>query len=197
MVVRKSYLAFCAGPEREVPRRELPAPIRPAFATFGLVSDFFGQDGSRLGTFLRFMEQGYIGLILHDGHEWASYGWMSTPDSAPPVQLPSGIRKLGANWIIYCHTRKEYRGRGLYKALLASLVERAREKGRQPVYIHTEKSNLASRRGILGAGFGEAGIIKCYFLRMPRISVFLKAGWDRSRPHPPLPGRQEPVFKKE
>ncbi len=97
-------------------------------------------------------------FFIEDGQQLASWGvlvsstrnWALTEVNA---QLRS-TRDFAA--LISFETAAEFRGRGLYPLLLASMVDRIRTQtpGRETL-IWCKRSNVASARGITKAGFTE------------------------------------------
>lgn len=198
MIFRKSYLVYHhvskAGAETWF---DDDVAVEPA--TKNSVYGFFGDDRKRHDVFMEYVRKKYVGLILHNNSEWLAYAWMSNPLSEGPPHLAPSLKSLCPYWIFYCHTKQRFRGRGFYKLSLRQMLKRAREhmdelKRRLPVYIDTERSNVASRRGIISAGFKEKGVVVCYYLRIPGHKVILKQKWLWDRSHPVL-GRAKVGFK--
>jgi GNAT superfamily N-acetyltransferase len=97
-------------------------------------------------------------LLLVDG-ELAAYGWAATGaahigglDLA--FTVPPGERYL---WDFL--TLPHYRGRGLYPLLLQEILRRQMAEA-EWFWIGHEPTNLASRRGILKAGFRLVGHVR-------------------------------------
>jgi GNAT superfamily N-acetyltransferase len=66
--------------------------------------------------------------------------------------------------IAYCYTSPEARGRGLYRRALRAELSFLRSRGHRRALIETEPSNLASRKGIEGAGFSLAWEARVWIL---------------------------------
>ncbi|MBC7294442.1 MAG: hypothetical protein H5T84_10160, partial [Thermoleophilia bacterium] len=90
-----------------------------------VVARLFAADKQRRDAFMRFLSQGYEGVVWHREGEWAAYGWLTLPHTLGPPHLPRSIQRLQACWLFYFHTRESYRRRGLYRATLELLVDRA------------------------------------------------------------------------
>jgi hypothetical protein len=95
------------------------------------------------------------GFVLRLGGELAAYGWSAAgPAHIGGLDLafsvPPGERYL---WDFF--TFPPYRGRGLYPLLLQEILRRESEA--EWFWIGHDADNLASRRGILKAGFALAG----------------------------------------
>ena len=58
-----------------------------------------------------------------------------------------------------CITKKEYRGRGIYPAVLKRIINE-KNKYIKTLYIFCHKGNISSIRGILKAGFIQDGILR-------------------------------------
>lgn len=151
------------------------------------VNSLFVKNPSLLKAFSHFLEARFIGLILVYDGEWISYGWSSQPGHHPP-HVPPWVNDLSAYWIFYCHTKEEFRGRGLYKQLLRRMVAIAYENESHPaIYVDALPINIASRRSIVSSGFNPAGVLTTYKFWLPRIAHIAVAGsWHRDQAHPPL-----------
>jgi GNAT superfamily N-acetyltransferase len=101
---------------------------------------------------------GRFSPVRHAYAIWAdgmivTYGWVAyTPeplgDSGVSFRLePSDV------YIYDCATRPEHQGRGYYKAILRGMAADLARKGVRRAWIATEAGNIASERGIVGAGF--------------------------------------------
>lgn len=55
-----------------------------------------------------------------------------------------------------CWTHGEYRGKGIYPFVLASILRTLRKQGRS-FFIFSDENNTASQKGILKAGFTRCG----------------------------------------
>jgi len=57
-----------------------------------------------------------------------------------------------------CFTDEFYRGQGIYPYVLTYIIERFSDKGRR-FYMIVDEKNFSSQRGIIEAGFIEAGVV--------------------------------------
>lgn len=160
-------------------------PLAWAWLDQDTVGFFFSQEDRLQNVFRRFLAKGFAGLVWHDRGAWASYAWVSPPDTFGPPHLPRSIRKLPVYWIFYCRTKEKYQGRGLFKASLSLLGRWARERDPEAeVYIDTEPNNFPSRRAIEAVGFLPKGTITTWTLRLPKLSLIIGGRWDQNAPHP-------------
>jgi len=86
-----------------------------------------------------------------------TYGWAAY---SPEPLGNSGISfrlEPGDVYIYDCATRPDYQGRGYYKALLRGMAADLAQRGCRRAWIATEAGNIASERGISGAGFTKIG----------------------------------------
>lgn len=145
------------------------------------VRRLFARDAERRDRFLGFLEAGYIGIVLADGEDWISYGWLATPQSPQPIHLPQRAR--GRYWIFYCRTHEQHRNRGHYRHAMQRLIQEAeRRRGAvTPVFIDTREDNRAARVAIERLGFRPAGVVHIY--RLPKTAVSVSR-WARREPHP-------------
>lgn len=167
-----------------LPRQWLTPPlddlgdVKIVDATQEVIDFLFKQDPIRRKLFKRFLASGFRGVILYQGSVWASYAWMSTPDTPGPIHLPSFIQKLKVYWIFYCRTADEFQGRGLYKRSIITLCKWAREQElKGSVYIDSEISNIASIRAIQAAGFQSNGTILTWGFYIPKLKPIIWGKW--------------------
>lgn len=160
------------------------ATINPQIVTW-----LFDADKQRRTTFMKFLRQGHKGIIWYSKDEWASYAWISLPETSGPSHLPRQIRQRPVYWIFYCRTRDKYQGHGLYKASLSLLSKWARERdAKAEIYIDTEPDNVPSRRAIEAVGFLPKGVITTLTLQLPKLSFVVWGRWDPHAPHPKTEG---------
>lgn len=134
-------------------------PFCASLLASALLSNPLAIDRNRMARLLKRSgsgDRGYMGLV--DGRV-AHVAWVGErtsivatsetgPDCALPLPQPVSV-------IYDCWTVKEYRGRGVYPAVLRRLA--AEEMGaNREVWIYCLAENRASRSGILKAGFAEA-----------------------------------------
>jgi len=167
----------------------LPTGIQWEQATRGNISSLFKDDPRRRNTFLRFIDEGYYGIIMYDNAQWTSYQWMTMPDTLGPPHLPLSIQQRRVCWLFYAHTRSSFRGRGLHKCglrLRAAYALNTMDQAK--IYTDTSASNIASRKGKLAEGFSPRGIIDTYEIRIPRVKSWVWGSWDVDADHPGLDG---------
>jgi GNAT superfamily N-acetyltransferase len=153
-----------------------------------LLYDCFKDDPCRLRDLLHLQCTGAHGRLLLGRAGWITHGWISIDANSRPPHLPQHITESRPFWIHTCHVRSEYRGQGFYRDLLAELVQVACAKSSAPtVWIDTGVTNLPSRRGILGSGFEEHGVVRVLNLWLPKVLMLpLRGRWCATELHPPL-----------
>jgi len=197
MFIVRDWLVFrkaCsrgAGDVMVQPPAEDGAEWYPEIVTLESMQALFGEDVACRARFERLAKAGGVGAVIRSKEKWLAYGWVSFGAKAAPSHLPVSLVRRAGFWIHTCHTREECRGRGLYKRLLAFIVDNALvPHGRsQHVYIDTAPGNLPARRAIRAAGFVEAGRLRVLYLRLPRVRHPLFSWWFTSEGHPLLDGQ--------
>ncbi len=153
-----------------------------------LVKTTFEHDAKRIRRFREYLRFRHAGLILLRGRLWISYGWCATPEAVGPPHLPGWTRSLDAYWIFGCHTHERFRGRGVYKQLLARLTSLVLAK--QPsatILVDTHAENVAARRAIVASGFQPRGVFSTYRVWAPLTGARIIGGrWRRDETHPVL-----------
>ena len=185
MILRKSENLVYQLPEKwEFPGVEIEGLEWTRIDDEALMA-WFNRDKHRQKVFTSFLRRGFLGLVWHNGCEWASYAWMSLPGTLGPPHLPRHIQRLPVYWIFYCRTKEEYQGRGLYKASLSLLAQWARNRDPEAsVYIDTAPNNIPSRSAIKAVGFFPQGVITMLTLRVPKLRLIIWWRWDLNTPHP-------------
>ncbi len=113
------------------------------------------------------------------GNELASYGWVSL-DEEMIGELNLRVRLLfGEAYIWDCATLPEFRGRGLYSALLVHIIRELRSQPVCRAWIGANLDNLASQRGIANAGFHRVAD-----LLVERV-LAMRLVWVQGRPGMP------------
>lgn len=107
---------------------------------------------------VRRLEEGHDPFLMRIDGAPTAYGWSATGPAhigglALDLKVPAGERYL---WDFV--TLPPYRGRGLYPLLLKAIVRQQMGEA-EWFWIGHEPHNLASRRGILKAGFRLAGYV--------------------------------------
>ncbi|WP_370584414.1 GNAT family N-acetyltransferase [Ornithinimicrobium cryptoxanthini] len=102
-----------------------------------------------------------IGLFAMKGGRVVGHGWVRKIPG-PRRTRPEHIRVPETSCLIRnCYVSLDCRGQGVYRALLVQLaLAAASEWPERWILIDTEVSNMASRRGIVGAGFEPVGMVR-------------------------------------
>ncbi len=113
-----------------------------------------------------------FGLVTAEG-ALLCWGWLSgSVASGIKVPWEAGLflaLPQGLAYIWDCHTTPEQRQKGHYRSLLKALRHAAKAQGAGRVLIYCNENNIASRRGILGAGFTP--LIRCRVAHLGPISA--------------------------
>jgi len=183
MLKKKTFLVF-RHPHRWTKLVDVRHPFKWTWLDQEKIDSFFSRDVRIKNTFRDFLAEGFTGLVWHNDGEWASYAWMSLPETDGPPHLSRWIKRLPVYWIFYCRTKEKYQGKGLFKASLSLLVNWVRERDPQAeIYIDTEAGNIPSKRAIEAVGFTPKGIITTWSLRLPKLSLVLLGRWHQDAPH--------------
>ena len=106
---------------------------------------------SRWQSRIRDGEKVFIGRL---DDEPAHYAWVSLKDEMHLSEIGKAFRlEAGAGFVYDCYTAESFRGRGIYTAVLRQLVEHLKRAAVEQVFIHCDRENVASRKGIESAGF--------------------------------------------
>lgn len=164
---------------------DLPEGIHLEFASEALVERLFDSRDQRSVIFNNYLQKGSVGIFLLSGDSWVFYGWVSLPGRAGPPHLPGKyISRLDCLWIHTCHTREEWRGRGLYKAGLAEILRWQQVNYHDKVvYIDTEPGNTPARKAICDNAFSPSGEWRTFIIKIPRIKWFVIGLWDKGGTH--------------
>ena len=182
MIRRRKFLVYSL-PGTKPCLQTCPPGFEVERLTPRAVETLFRAEESLRTAFLKFLEQGFLGLVWHEKGEWASYAWVAPSRSRGVPHLPAAVRKLGYPWVFYCQTREAHQRKGLFRASLGMLAAWVREdEPRAEVFIDTEMDNLPSRRAILDAGFVPHGVVTTVSVAIPRVRL-VAGQWDRHAPH--------------
>ena len=152
------------------------------------VRELFREDAQRSRLFLRFLASGCLGLLLVRDGEWIAYGWSTRPGKGRPPHLPQGVQSLDCHWIFGCHTRREFRGQGIYRRLLKRMVALVGKEDCGPVYTDVLPENMASQAAVLASGFNRCGVTRTFKLWIPRLAHLpLTGSWTHDEPRLPTP----------
>lgn len=184
MFIRKKFLVFYL-PTCWASTHNMIYPLEWMWLNEHAV-DLFWVTGDKLSNvFKKFLTKGFVGIVWHNKATWASYAWMSLPETDGPIHMMRSIRNLSVYWIFYCRTRDKYQGQGLFKSSLSLLSCWAREREPEAkVYIDTEPNNISSRRAIGSVGFLPKGIITTWTLQIPRHERVIWGHWNPNACHP-------------
>ena len=133
--------------------------VAPADASFGeapheaaaVLAEAMGERTSQLVR-ERF-ESGRRCFAAWVGGEIAAYGWVSHGEECIGELERSLRMRPGEAYIWDCATLPPFRRRGLYTALLRSIVGTLHGEGNRRVWIGAGRGNSASIRGFAAAGF--------------------------------------------
>jgi GNAT superfamily N-acetyltransferase len=117
---------------------------------------------------------------LYIDHELAGITWM-IPAQHDAMYAVRNV-KLRANEVelTHCLTLPEYRNRGVYTYMIRTLCAMAATTGVRRVYMITNRTNVASQRGILKAGLKQTGGIHRHVFAFlsPRAAItFRRHRW--------------------
>ena len=138
---------------------------------------------------LRLVARKYVGVVLTVNGCWAAYVWLALPGQARPPHVPARIEPR-AYWLFSSATQPQFAGKGLYKFAMRLLIAEAfRRSPTLEMLADVEPQNVPPRRGTASVGFEPYGMLDCNYLWIPRLlHVPLNYRWDRTAPHPPMPG---------
>lgn len=189
IVTRRESLVFRHDrPIQQQPA--LPSGIEHSVLDADSVEHFFRAeaDAWRRRAYKRMLRRGSLGFLLHEGDQWASVGWVSTPGSSDPRHLSKRIVQPHY-WTFFVHTAEEYRNRGLQKLGLWFRVSGARKHANDaecPVYTDVDPRNSFSRRAKVSFGFDECGIVETTSLRVPLLGPLNFGRWSTDTSHPAI-----------
>lgn len=111
---------------------------------------------------------------LKRGAELLHVAWLV--DAENDARTPERNVKLrtGEAEITHCYTPAKSRGKGAYGTAIAALASIAGDRNVSRLYMITNVSNLASRRGIEKAGFRRVGHIWRIFLVADRLTMTIR-----------------------
>jgi ribosomal protein S18 acetylase RimI-like enzyme len=116
-----------------------------------------------------------------DGDRIAAYGWASRGSECVGELERAFHMAPDEAYIWDCVTLPEYRGRGLYSALLAYMFSELRDAGVRRIWIGASLDNQPSIKGFMNAGFRPA--IKLVYGRL----LALRCAWVIAYPDAPGP----------
>ena len=101
-----------------------------------------------------------FGVVIEEGGEVVAYGGMTC------------VLDEGSITNIAVHP--DYRRRGLGRAILCGLLDRAQKNGIAAVFLEVRESNSAARSLYLSEGFFECGVRKNFYRRPTENAVQMK-----------------------
>lgn len=161
-----------------------PMPAEPTAAVLrpDVVDALFHAEPQLQASFKGFLAQGYVGVALHQGDDWVSYIWSSTPETRSPLHLPASLS--GKNWLFTGHTRADSRNRGYLRRTIRELAWHLGNVQGSPtamLYADVMTTNLVSRRTVTSMGMTPCGTM--WTVRIPGTR-WVWGGWNPSREHP-------------
>ena len=96
--------------------------------------------------------------------EIAHIAWVYYPDQLKKHPTPFRILRADEAAIANCVTIPQFRGKGVYPAVVRTLLEDLKKRGYRHCYMYIEVDNVASQRGVSKLGFRPAG--KSWRLRL-------------------------------
>jgi len=147
---------------------------------------FFTADRARTSAFSRFLDQGFLGVLLHDGKQWVSYCWITTPQTGIPPHLSAVIHGLQPYWLFNAHVRDEFRRGGLHKLIVRLSLKRIYDLSgpSSVVFADTDVENIPARRSMRTLGFAPAGLLRLRRFSIPRVYSVARGEWHPDAPHP-------------
>jgi ribosomal protein S18 acetylase RimI-like enzyme len=119
--------------------------------------------------------------VAWDGDRIVAYGWASQGRECVGELERAFHMAPDEAYIWDCVTLPEYRGRGLYSALLSYTLAQLRDAGVRRTWIGASLDNQASIKGFMNAGFQPA--IKLVYGRL----LALRCAWVIGYPSAPGP----------
>jgi ribosomal protein S18 acetylase RimI-like enzyme len=100
------------------------------------------------------LQLGHQLFVQTEAKQMLGYFWFSRAGLIVPWEKRLNLL-VGPNaaYIWDCRVAPEARNRGLYRSALVQICDLASDKVKDRIYIYCNKKNLASSRGIEGAGF--------------------------------------------
>ncbi|MCC6344957.1 MAG: hypothetical protein IT166_22340 [Bryobacterales bacterium] len=117
---------------------------------------------------LRRMDRGDPCYTVCIDRRLAHYSWVQRSGAHPITEAGLTLPvEDGEFWIYNCQTADWARGKRIYPATLVRIMEDHFARGYNTAWIYTGKTNVASRKGILRAGFRHVATLRA--LRVGRF----------------------------
>ena len=107
----------------------------------------------------------------------AHIAWIYYPDQAKKHPTPFRILKPDEAAIANCVTLPEFRGQGIYPAVVRNLLQELKKQGYRRCYMYIETDNIASQRGVSKIGFkpvGKTWRLRFFFHSDPAAGIYLR-----------------------
>ena len=163
-----STSAFSVTPALPVTFRCIgPDMIRPLAQVMGM------EDHASI---TRRFEQGKRCYAGFHGDEIVTYGWVTFDEETIGELGLTARMRAGEAYIWDCGTPPAYRGKRLYPALLAHILNALAAEGISRAWLGTDADNIPSQKGVALVGFQP--ILDVGFTRSPECDTM----WIRQRP---------------
>jgi len=120
-----------------------------------VLNDISGIRGKKKYAQLKkIRDNGGYGFSLYKANELAAYGWVALNNEEKRQRMLTefAIPPNSAH-IFECYTVDKFRGQKLYQAIVYNLVEWAKNRHADKVYIDTVIENDMAQKGIINLGF--------------------------------------------
>lgn len=114
--------------------------------------------------------RGQICFAWRRGLELLSYVWVSSSPEAVEELVQKVRPHRDEIYLFDALTAAEFRGRGLYAALLAAVLRHYEHRGVKRALIFSTRENIGSRKGIRRAGFTLFQVVKCW--KVLRVCIY-------------------------
>ena len=184
MITLSRYCAYRFAKERGLPAAPKAVPFAAVKLTDEHIDKFFAGNERLPKPFHRFLAKGAEGWALADGERWVSYGWVTNCAQFMPPHFGKNLARP-MDWIFYCGTHPDYRGRGAFPALLLEMAK-SRVTGERDLFLDTLPENAASRRAVAKVGFEPRGVMWSLSIKLPKLPPMIWSGWDVNKAHRPI-----------
>jgi hypothetical protein len=115
---------------------------------------------STIEKYRSYLDNGMLGIFCYDGSIAVGHAWASWPPTDKTRVLLNGYFRPAGSWVLIhdCHVDAQSRGHGIFPFLVNTIASMAdAQLGGPPIFIDTDRSNSASRRGIAKTSFTPCG----------------------------------------